>query len=50
MQVRIDSPLRQHELLPDEAIELKCDAPNGSLEIERGDTTLTIATTRRASA
>jgi hypothetical protein len=48
MQVRIDSPLRQHELLPDEAIELKCDAPNGYLEIERGDAALTIVTTRRS--
>ena len=48
MQVRIDSPLRLHELQPDEAIELKCDAPNGSLEIERGDTALTIVTARRS--
>jgi hypothetical protein len=48
MQVRVDSPLREHELLPDEAIELKCDAVSGYLEIERDDASLTIVTTRRS--
>jgi hypothetical protein len=47
LQVRIDSPSREHELLPEEAIELKCDIPTGSLEIERGDALLTIVTTRQ---
>jgi hypothetical protein len=46
MQVRLDAPLREHELLPDEAIELKCDAAGGFLEIERSGETLTIITTR----
>jgi hypothetical protein len=48
LQIRIDSPLREHELLPEEAIELKCDAPTGSLEIERDDASLTIVTRRRS--
>jgi hypothetical protein len=48
LHVRVDSPLREHELLPDEAIELKCDVANGCLEIERDDTSLTIVTMRRS--
>ena len=47
MQVRVDSPLRELELLPDEAIELKCDAASGYLEINRDDASLTIITTQR---
>jgi hypothetical protein len=43
LQLRIDSPGREHELLPGEAIELVCDvAATGSLEIEHGDDSLTI--------
>jgi hypothetical protein len=45
LQLRIDSPRREHEMLPGEAIELVCDvATTGSLEIERGDGSLTILT------
>ena len=48
LQLRIDSPLREHEMLPGEAIELVCDvATTGSLEIERDDTSLTILTSGR---
>ncbi len=43
LHVRIDSPLREHEMLPGEAIELQCDvASSGCIEIERDDTSLTI--------
>jgi hypothetical protein len=48
MQLRIDSPRREHEMLPGEAIELVCDvATTGSLEIEHGDGSLAIFTTGR---
>jgi hypothetical protein len=48
LQLRIDSPLREHEMLPGEAIELVCDvASSGSLEIEHGDGSLTILTSGR---
>ncbi|HEY3395342.1 MAG TPA: hypothetical protein VGK58_21755 [Lacipirellulaceae bacterium] len=48
LQLRIDSPLREHEMLPGEAIELICDvAITGSLEIEQGDGSLTILTSGR---
>jgi hypothetical protein len=48
LQLRIDSPPRQHEMLPGEAIELICDvAATGSLEIEQGDGALTIFTSGR---
>ncbi len=48
MQLRIDSPHREHEMLPGEAIELICDvATTGSLEIEHGDGSLTILTSGR---
>ena len=45
LRLHIDSPLREHEMLPGEAIELVCNvATTGSLEIERGDDSLTILT------
>jgi hypothetical protein len=48
MQLHIDSPSREHEMLPGEAIELICDvAATGSLEIERGADSLTIFTSGR---
>jgi hypothetical protein len=48
LKLRIDSPRREHEMLPGEAIELVCDvATTGSLEIERGDGSLTILTSGR---
>jgi hypothetical protein len=48
MQLRIDSPRREHEMLPGEAIELVCDvAMTGSLEIEHGGGSLTIFTSGR---
>jgi len=43
LHVRISSPLREYELLPEEAVELKCDvSTSGYLEIERDDKSLTI--------
>jgi hypothetical protein len=47
VRLRIDSPRREHELLPGEAIELLCDvtAADG-LEIEHGDASLSIHSTR----
>jgi hypothetical protein len=48
LHLRIDSPRREHEMLPGEAIELVCDvATTGSLEIEHGDGSLTILTSGR---
>jgi hypothetical protein len=48
LQLRIDSPRREHEMLPGEAIELVCDvATTGLLEIEQGDGSLTILTSGR---
>jgi hypothetical protein len=43
LHVRVSSPQREYELLPEEAVELKCEVPATSyLEIERGDASLTI--------
>ena len=48
LRLRIDSPLREHDILPGEAIELICDmATTGSLEIARDDTSITILTSGR---
>jgi hypothetical protein len=48
LQLRIDSPKREHEMLPGEAIELVCDvATTGSLEINHGNNSLTILTSGR---
>jgi hypothetical protein len=48
LRLRIDSPRREHEMLPGEAVELVCDvASTGSLEIERGDDSLVILTSGR---
>jgi hypothetical protein len=48
LALRIDSPRREHEMLPGEAIELVCDvAASGSLEIDRGEDSLTILTSGR---
>jgi len=48
LRLRIDSPHREHEMLPGEAIELVCDvATTGSLEIEHSDGSLTVLTSGR---
>ena len=48
LQLRIDSPPRQHQLLPGEAIELVCHVGEGGmLEIERGDGSLLIRARER---
>ncbi len=48
LRLRIDSPLREHDMLPGEAIELVCNvATTGSLEIERDDDSITILTSGR---
>jgi len=45
LQLRIDKPAREHVLLPGEAVELICELPeSGALQIERGDSSLTIFT------
>ncbi len=48
LQLQIDSPFREHRLLPGESIELICrvDA-SGLLEIERGDEALIIRSPKR---
>jgi hypothetical protein len=51
LRLRIDSPLREHEMLPGEAIELICEvATTGSLEIERDDNSITVLTSGRHRA
>lgn len=48
LRLRIDSPPREHEMLPGEAVELVCGvAAAGSLEIEHGDGALAIFTSGR---
>jgi hypothetical protein len=43
LKLRINSPPREHELLPGEAIELVCHVDaDGLLEIERGDGSLIV--------
>jgi ABC-type nitrate/sulfonate/bicarbonate transport system substrate-binding protein len=44
LAVRVDSPEREYTLYPKDAIELTLDADRQSLEIERGDNSLTIHT------
>jgi hypothetical protein len=48
LQVKIDSPRREHKMMPGEAIELNCEiAATGSVEIEHGDALLSIFTSGR---
>jgi hypothetical protein len=50
LQLRIDSPPREHEMLPGEAIELVCQVgAGGLLEVERGEATLTVRTPPQCS-
>jgi hypothetical protein len=45
LRLRIDSPAREHDLLPGEAVELVCEIGDGAmLEIERGECTLVVRT------
>jgi hypothetical protein len=48
VRLQIDSPLREHTLLPGESIELNCHvAASGSMEIDRGDAVLTISSSEQ---
>jgi hypothetical protein len=48
LHLRIDSPPREHEMLPGEAIELVCHVgAGGLLEVERGEQSLIIRTPAR---
>jgi hypothetical protein len=46
LAVKVDSPEREYTLYPKDAIELALGADRDSIEIERGDSTLTIRTKR----